>query len=596
MLLPAGWLNSPPLRRSPLRRAVEVRLGGMPKPHNEALRHDTIARSAQPPGKGPTMIEYRPKLLEIIAAGVKGRLDNFDEATGRFITEPTGPVAPGANPEDLGWAVTNQDIMYALATVYVESDNPYHRDPDILEIAGRAGDAVRDFQDPEGRVEFVKRDGSRWGKTYMCWTNYAWLEAFALLREYFDDERRERWEEGLTLAHDGQAEELRSRDGVHNIPTWKAMSCWRAGEVLGREDWQEAARQHIPQVVEAQKPGGFWPEHGGPTTGYNRVYLHALGLYHIFSGDDSVLPAIERATDFHQTFTWPDGSDIKVIDGRTKYSPTISLTGLVSMTLTPQGRRYARYLFELPHFARSLQNTVTSHLSSLYHHMHAGDEEPINLDEEGFETVYEDWAILKREGPWMGCLSAFTCPPTSSRWGQDRQQFISLWHEDAGLLIGGGNSRNQPEWSTFVTSGRYIPDTGEIADGAVVLTYGDTTCRIGVDLDGDAAVIEARAAGNSAINHLTVPLGREEQIAAASGRGTVTGDETLRWGAREMGEWLQMRGFEITLPEGAYLLWPTVPFNPYAIDGAAGRGSETAVISAPVEDEPARWRIELAEN
>jgi hypothetical protein len=184
----------------------------------------------------------------------------------------------------------------------------------------------------------------------------------------------------------------------------------------------------------------------------------------------------------------------------------------------------------------------------------------------------------------------------ASRWGQDRQQFIALWHEDTGLVIGGGNSRNQPEWSTFVTSGRYIPDAGEIADDGVALTYGDNRCRIDLRFEGDAAVVESEVEGGSAVNHLTVPLAREESVEAESGLGTVTGDETLRWGARDTGDWLQLRGFRITLPDGAWLHWPTVPFNPYAIDGAARRGSETAVLSAPVEDGPAVWRIEPAER
>lgn len=538
------------------------------------------------------MIEHRPTLLELIAAGAEKRLETFDEATGRFITEPTGPIAPGAQPEDLGWIVTNQEVIYALATLFVEGDSPFHRNPEILDIAGRAGDAVRDFQDPEGRVEFIKPDGSRWGMTYMGWTNYAWLETWALLREHLDDARRDRWEEGLALAHEGQAAELRGSDHVHNIPTWKAMSCWRAGDLMDRDDWKQVAEEYMEHAVAAQAPGGYWPEHGGPTTGYNRVYLHALGLYHIFSGDESVLPAIEAATDFHQTFTYPDGTDIKVIDGRTKYSRHISTSGLVSMTLVPQGRRYARYLLELPDFAGSISSAVASHTVSLYHHMHEGDEAPINLDEDSFEKTYHDWAIVKRDGPWFGCLSAFVCPPTASRWGQDRQQFLSLWHEDAGLLIGGGNSRNQPEWSTFVTSGRYIPDAGEIDGGAVALNYGDSRCRIGLQFEGDAAVVEAAVEGGSAVNHLTVPLRREQEVKSAAGPDAITGDEMLRWGARDMGEWLKMRGFRFSLPDGAYFLWPTVPFNPYAIDGAAGYGSETAVLSAPVEGETARWRIE----
>ncbi len=544
------------------------------------------------------VLDHKP-LLDIMAAGAGERLDTFDEATGRFITEPTGPIAPGAKPEDLGWIVTNQEVIYALATLFLEGPPRFSGSPEILDIIGRAGDAIRDFQDADGRVEFLKPDGSRWGMTYMGWTNYAWLETWALMRDRagaaLDDARRASWEEGLTLAHEGQAAELRGLDHVHNIPTWKAMSCWRAGELMGRSDWQEVAEQYMARCVEAQAPGGFWPEHGGPTTGYNRVYLHALGLYAIFSGDRSVMPAIEAATDFHQAFTYPDGSDIKVIDGRTKYSASINASALVAMTLTPRGRRYADYVLSLPRFAEAMQNPVASHTVSLYHHMRGGDEAPINLDEPSFAKTYGDWALLLREGPWFGALSAFVCPPTGSRWGQDRQQFLSLWHEDAGLLIGGGNSRNQPEWSSFVTSGRYIPDSGEIADGGVGLGYGDSLCRIALRFEGEAAVIEASVEGGSAVNHLTLPLKPGERVTCASGLCAVTGDEPLHWDARRMGEWIELRGphraVRIALPAGAQFAWPSLPFNPYAIDGAAGYGASSAILSAPVEGEATKWRI-----
>jgi len=481
------------------------------------------------------MTEHKPTLLQLMASGVEETLARFDERTGRFITEPTGPIAPGAKPEDLGWIVTNQDCMYALATLALEPGNPYSGDERILDVAMRAGDAVRDFQDPEGRVEFIKPDGSRWGMTYMGWTNYAWLETWALLREHLGDDRRARWEEGLTLAHDGQAHQI-SNGHVHNIPCWKAMSCYRAGRLFGRDDWMRAGEDMIGLCVEAQQSGGYWAEHGGPTTGYNRVYVHAIGLYHIFSGDESVLPAIEAATDFHQTFTYPDGSDVETVDGRVKYHGHINPSALVSMTVVPQGRRYVRYLLELPDLAERLRNPLAGHAASLYHHMQGGAEAPISLDELSFRKSYHDWAIVMREGPCFGCLSAFVCPPVGSRWGQDRQQFLSLWHERTGLLIGGGNSKDQPEWSTFIAGGRFVPDAGELTDDGrgVTLTYGDLRCTLTLDLSADEAVLEASAEGGSALNQLVVRVPRGTPLRCASGLAAETGDELLDWPSREI--------------------------------------------------------------
>lgn len=540
------------------------------------------------------MTEYRPMLLQTMADAVEEALARFDEATGRFITPPTGPIAPGARPEDLGWIVTNQDIIYALATLYLEPGTRWQGDARLLEVIGRAGDAIREFQDPEGRVEFLKPDGSRWGMTYMGWTNYAWLEAWALLQGHLDQARLDRWREGLTLAHDGQAREIAGLH-VHNIPCWKAMSCYRAGTLMGREDWMRAGQALIAAAVEQQCPGGYWAEHGGPTTSYNLVYVHALGLYHIFSEDQAVLPALEAAADFHQTFTYPDGSPVETIDGRVKYHRRINPSAMVSLALVPQGRRLVRYLLERPAFRDDLSSPLGSHLTSLYHHLRDGAEAPINLDEPSFRTRFRDWAIVWREGPWFVCASAFVSPPVASRWGQDRQSFLSVWHQDLGLVIGGGNSKNQPGWSSFVTAGRYLPDAGRVAgDGrGVLLHYGDVRCALNLDVRPDAVAIEASAEGASAVHQMVLRIGRGVALRCASGLEAVT-EAPLNWSTREMGDWLEAGGLRMELPAGARLRWPSMPFNPYAIDGAAGHGAEVAVLSAPIDGAPVRWTLGVA--
>jgi hypothetical protein len=60
-----------------------------------------------------------------------------------------------------------------------------------------------------------------------------------------------------------------------------------------------------------------------------------------------------------------------------------------------------------------------------------------------------DLARSRRRTPWFACLSAITTPVPLNRWGQDRQNFLSLYHDRAGLVIGGGDTKLQPLWSSF---------------------------------------------------------------------------------------------------------------------------------------------------
>jgi len=539
------------------------------------------------------MASVKQRILQVMAEGVTDRLPQFDPATGRFLQEPDGPPAPGARPDEIGWCVINQDIIYPLAVLYTTPGTSFYGDRRILEMVQRGGDAIRDFQYPDGQVEFLKIDGSRWGPTYMAWTNYAWLETYALLRDELGEERRKRWEEGLTLAHDGQAREI-SNLHVHNIPCWKGMSCYRAGQLFGRPDWQDAGTAMIQAVVAAQQPGGYWAEHGGPSTLYNYVYVHGLGLYYRFTGDERVLPALEAATDFHQAFLYPGGALVETVDGRVSYHDRIMLMGWVGFSACPQGRRLVRYLAEHLNAKRDLHSYQGGAIASSAQHLIEGEEAPIWLDRPSFHEAYRDWALVCREGPWFACLSAFTCPPVASRWGQDRQAFLSLHHDERGLILGGGNSKDQAEWSSFVASGRLMPDRGELlpeGDG-IALTYGAVRCLLRIRMDGTRVILTGEAEGGPALQQFIVQARPGDTVTSATGRvATLEAGTARQWGPAELGAWIEVSGARIAVPQGAAFRWPTAAFNPYAADGAAPFGAERGVLSARIDGRPIQWEI-----
>ncbi len=538
------------------------------------------------------MSELRQRVLEVLARGVEPWLERYDKTTGRFMSELSGPPAPGARPEDLGWWVLNQDIIYVLATLYRLPGTIYYGDEAIMEMVRQGGDALREFQDDEGRVEFIKPDGSRWGQIYMCWTNYAWLETLALTGDELGEKRRQSWIEGLTLAHEGQAREI-SDLFVHNIPAWKGMSCWRAGEMLQRPDWQAAGEAIVLAVAGAQHPEGYWAEHGGPTTLYNHVYVHALGLYHAQSGDERVVPALARAADFHAAFTYPDGVPVETVDGRVSYTGSRMTMGPVGFSVTPRGRRLARQIINCLDPRQDCNSFQGGALASPCHYLTEGPEEPIRADQADYRHIYGDWAVVCKKGPWFGCLSAFVCPPVPSRWGQDRQSFASLWHKQLGLVLGGGNSKDQPEWSTLVAEGRLVPDRGEVlpAGEGVALYYGQVCCRLKLTLEAQCATLTTEVSGGPALHQLIWQIKPGDTVRSAGGREATLGDKPLRWGPGDVGEWLETGRQRVTVPPGTGLHWPTAAFNPYAADGAAAYGAERALLSCRLENITVQWRF-----
>lgn len=569
-------------------------------------------------------MDIKQTIFRSLVDDVEMNLERFDEESGRFLT-------------DGGWAVTNQDIIYSLALLYYTErpDNPYYGNERLLHCALRGGDALRDFQYPNGQVEFIKIDDSTWGPIYMPWSMYHWVEAYGLLRQDLGAERRERWEEGLTLAFDGIAEEI-SSGRVHNIPVWHAMALYRAGQLLERADWRERGQWLIHKAVAEQTPQGYWYEHGGPTPRYNYVYVHAIGLYYFFSGDESVLPCLERATDFHIRYTYPDGRVVETVDGRVKYLDTINEMGLAAFSLFPQGRRLAGLMVEkwLQKRANEQRPAITyivtggerkpsagefgfsPRLASSFVYYQDGPEAPIPQDEASYHIHEPGHAILRRDAGWFACLSGYVTPPVETRWGSDRQNFLSVWHQGIGLLTGGGNAKSQPVFSTFILGedilgddpsahfeeGAAPPDVSRYVPVAAQLDPGEETDSLTLELDGCRCTVAVRVVDAERIEitfrtaesqparqpfaQLPFKLSEHEPMVTGAGRTYSLTNERVRLGAADTDGWIAHHGWRILMPEQSTIEWPVLPFNPYAADGAAPLTDAKAILRVPVSTDP----------
>ena len=534
--------------------------------------------------------DARPRYIDFLDAAVPVALERFELPTGRFLTNG-------------GWAVTNQDIIYPLAFLYSCPESQYYRDEKLIDFMYRGGDALREFQNPDGTVEFVKIDGSTWGPIYMPWTMYHWLEAYALLEGDLDTERKQRWEEGLDIAFRGIAENL-DRSDVHNIPVWNAAATWRAGMIFHNQEWQSAGRRMIERAVDGQHPAGFWPEHGGPTPLYNLVYLHALGLYRAFSGDTSVLGAIERATEFHIRYTYPDGRQVETIDGRVKYHDRIPLTGHVGLQYTARGRRLIKF-----HLDQNPAPVLEPRIASSCVHFLPGITARIPQEMPEHESIEAGVAISRRVRNWYLCLSLFTTPKVEERWGQDRQNFISIFNDAYGLVVGGGNSKNQPEWSSFLvpTDPAAIPNDAEhmtdemgsefhhdLEPGSSSNDYrvryraGTATIDVTARIDSGGVRIGYTSATDIRLQML-LRLRRGASIEPISGNSTTVGDSAFHLDS-SAGNSFTFENIRVEIEGEWNLAWPSSPFNPYAEEGRAPSEDSVAILTLQSRSGAVRFR------
>jgi hypothetical protein len=548
-------------------------------------------------GAAPYPAHYKDRCLTDLVAQVPDILRSQDPKTGHFGTGL--------------WITTDQNVLLPLAAAWSHQDsrNPYYHNAQVLNAIMAGGDALIDAQDKNGQFEFLKKDASTWGQVYQPWIYTRWLRAFQMVRAAMPPERRARWETALLLGYNGISSEERHAT-LHNIPAHHAMGLYFAGKIFDRPEWCAQGTEFLHREVQNQNPEGYWSEHSGPVVLYDRVYLEALGLYLAVSHDESMRAALRKASIYHSYFTYPDGTDVETIDERNPYLGKIRVPN-VGFTFSPEGRGYL--MREIGH----LQGPIPADdAASLLLWGEEGDA--VDIPSGDFDyTLPSGGARLVRRGPWFIAISAFTAPLIQRRWIQDRQNFVSVFHDGPGLIAGGGNTKMQPRWSNFTLGDihllalkpgdedpNFIPPPGLehvptaahlLTDGqiGVSLMYGQHEGQIALKIIGDQR-LEYTVTGDPALAaHFTILPHISASITTAAGdKGTLSA-MPIEW---HPGAWLEHAGVRLLLPADVVALWPVLPHDPYTKDGHAeideGRivldfpaaGQHTIAIAVPATD------------
>ena len=542
-----------------------------------------------------------PELRDVLMDAVPRILADQRE-DGRFGTAP--------------WICRDQHAIFPLAAAWNLEDSPCYRDESVLAAIVRGGDALIEAQDEAGMWTFLKKDGSQWGQIYMPWTYSRWIRAYQLVREGMDGEARVRWDAALTLGFEGISRTCLSH--VHNIPTHHAMSLYCAGMVFERDDWMTQAREFIHEVVAAQSPFGWWTENVGPVVSYNYVYSDAMGVYYSMSGDGRVLEALERAARFHANYTYPDGSAVETVDERNVYSSEVRL-GNPGFSLTAEGRGYLARQHRL--FVNAGGTFDVDYATNMLLYAGEGEIEETAAAREAHTWAMGGDALIVSHTPWFLSLSAYCCPLNENRFRQDRQNFVSVFHEATGLIVGGGNTKLQPLWSTFTVGDTslmrhtpgdsdpdfgpfeglaHIPDRAEIrADQAgpgIDLRYGADVGSITLIPRGNAQLLLIlESSGNSPGGmeaHVTLIPHMDKALRSSTGECVELETDVIEWTGAH-GAWFEHAGWRLSNPEGARLVWPALPHNAYTKGGETGVGQARLVIALPFSEERSRYELSL---
>jgi len=453
---------------------------------------------------------------------------------------------------------------------------------------------------------------------WMPWTYSRWIRTFALIREDMAPEDRKRWEQALTLGYTGISGHCLGH--VHNIPAHHAMGLYVAGKTFNRPEWCKQAGDFLARVAARQSEAGYWSEGVGPVVLYNFVYVDALGTYYAMSNDQRVHPALEKAAAFHRHFTYPDGQNVETVDQRNPYHERVSV-GNVGFTFTAVGRAYLANQWS----RFGIENLDADLMASLVLYGQEGSVEQTPAGEKKQVFVLTEGGVNRaatmRHGPWFVCLSAYTAPIPKSRWTQDRQNMVSIFHDKAGLILGGSNTKLQPAWSNFTVGDisllshkagdtkpdflpkgklHHVPSAATLVlDPAfgLDLTYGPETCRIRVQPVSEKTLeytIEAtRNSDLPVAAHLTLIPHMNTTLETGAGQEVDITDEPSSVSPDKLGGRVTYAGYRLHLPSTASLHWPALPHNPYRKDGRATPEEGRIEIRIPFDESHSQHKITL---
>jgi len=567
---------------------------------------------------------------------------SMPDAFGRIVTDciegilahqrPDGaieydPAAPLAYPQ--------QAIMpLAFAYAGLGPDRRHRHSPRLLDAICRLGDFLTHWHEADGRIHF-----NSWGHDVHTVDQrlvYAWVEGLRLMREAGADLPYDRWAAKILAACQHLVDHrLTKLMGVRrfisrvlgtstNHAALYVSTIYRAGSVLNRPELCAFVLPIGRALAADIHPDGYWEEHGdllrtgGPTPSYNYLTHGGMALLHAWTGEEVFADAIRKSTAFHEKFSYPDATFLELIDERVRHDlvATPRVWGLFGFSGSPSGRGMAKIHFT--HWLKSVLDrnaiapeTLARHCENFLYWNHgpmepAAFEKPVRC---AFLALPA--ALFSRDG-WSAGLSAMAAinpeDPAyrDNPFALDRQKLFSVWHENAGLIVDGSHSKNQPENSTFRASSSYAtdyyPSGGRVyeEDGAWVAHaayksfFGEVRVKP-LSRDQMRIVLAVDAAGNRGPFTAGFSLARRAaKIVGLNGRVVDLGDADIALTATDLGGGFVYGSITIRGPQTMRVTWPFRPFNSYAADGKSKSAAWQVRVDAQLTDQDRSAVFELA--
>jgi hypothetical protein len=241
-----------------------------------------------------------------------------------------------------------------------------------------------------------------------------------------------------------------------------------------------------------------------------------------------------------------------------------------------------------------------SWITDNYRYSVDGPEKPAPQEMENFDARLVSGARLIKRGSWVVCLSGIISPPwEGNQYFLERYTYLDIWHEKTGLIIGGGNTKRQPQIAGLLmepSNGAldFRPRDSRITlDGSELLLeveFDSFRGRQRVSIMDDNTIKFSAGFGEKTLPtlwpnryecNLQIQVKSGEQVNTSGGVQTTLDQDTGRLLEEQVGERIETGSWSLDVPAGiTSFRFPFLPFYNYNRDGKIGPAGAIGILSS----------------
>lgn len=404
-------------------------------------------------------------------------------------------------------------FYFATLYQYQDKNNPYYKDPELLVYMKKCWDYYISLVNEEGKTHILTF-GQSWGYVYEEWNTLHLMNTVELLKDVLDKDTVNRYSQVVQRSCEGLARSIKEQFQCksfqndlknHSVPNhfiWSLVCIYRYAVLSVQPKLQEECDRMMEDICKAQLPFGAFLEGGSLVVLYSHTTLGALALYSAYCGNKNatVYQAVLQNIDYLNKCYYQGIEIIGCFDSRNRDEKRGAFPHIPGAFLKDETcRMFASRHVSAYHKDNSDLIRIQQSLGFYCASFGTVDENsPLKLSSpEEQEVVYidrmtpplaeyseEPFNTLKIQK--KGFVIPICLLPNKAedfRWYLQRQNLLSVYHLEKGLLMGGGHSHGMPEFSCFnvISNGRleYLHTKGHFESPEHFdLWYHDTKCEI----------------------------------------------------------------------------------------------------------------------